>query len=138
MKFFVSPDFETAINLETQERGTRYRTSSRYVYIFSDVVLKLDGNDDHTFRQQCEAEARYYQTISPENRSYFAEILEAGYYWDIPYVIHKRVFGTYCYDEDLQESLKEKFNLEDLHERNVFLDEKTGQPVIVDYGINYV
>lgn len=138
MKFSVSPDFKTAINLETQEQGTRYHTSSRHVYIFSDVVLKLDGNAEHVFRQQCEAEAIYYQTISPENRSYFAEILESGYYGDIPYVIQKRVFGTYCKNCELQSSLEEKFNLTDLHERNVFLDEKTGQPVIVDYGMNYV
>lgn len=133
MKFYVWKDFSRACNLETNETVLLCRNSSRYVYIFSDCVLKLDSQG--FYGDQCEQEAVFYAKLNKEDREYFAEIIESGYYNDIPYVIQKRVFGKYCLDEVTRISLKRRFNLEDLHSRNVFLRNDTGQPVIVDYGL---
>ena len=135
MKFYVWRDFSRARNLETNETVLLCRNSSRYVYIFSDCVLKLDSQSAF-YGEQCEQEAVFYTKLNKEDREYFAEIIESGYYNDIPYVIQKRVFGEYCLNADTRISLKKRFNLEDLHSRNVFLRTDTGQPVIVDYGMN--
>ena len=130
MKFYVWRDFSRARNLETNETVLLCRNSSRYVYIFSDCVLKLDSQSAF-YGEQCEQEAVFYTKLNKEDREYFAEIIESGYYRDI----QKRVFGEYCFDADTRIALKKRFNLEDLHHRNVFLHNDTGQPVIVDYGL---
>ena len=113
-------------------------SSTRFVFMFDNLVLKIDSVGPSSYGRQCEAEAIFYSHLKPCDKMHFAKIVQSGYYKDRAYTIQERIFGVQAFGHhEEMDILEKRFGLYDLDYRNV-IKTSDGKLVIVDYGLSTI